>query len=209
MLPAQRPKPAERPLSQILEQIAADTSRDRIVVADLMTAMHDRAISALILVFAFPNAVPLPPGATSILGAPLLFLTGQLAFGRPPWLPRWVMQRSMNRAHFAVLVQRLAPWLARAERLLRPRAALLVRPPAEFLIGLICLLLSVILVLPIPMGNMLPAIAICVFALSLLQRDGLWAIFGLGVTGAAMALVWGVLLGLFESGRYVLSKMFG
>jgi hypothetical protein len=208
-----RPHPEPRSigpsLSDILSRIAADETRQRISVGDLITALHDRAIGALIFVFAFPNTVPLPPGTSSILGAPLLFLTAQLAFGRKPWLPKVIAERSMERVHFAAVVSRVAPWLARAERLLRPRLEILARPPCEYLIGGICLLLSIILFLPIPMGNMPPAVAICVFALAVLARDGIWVLIGVGVTIAAIAIVWGVLFALFQSALLLIVRLIG
>ena len=194
-------------LSEILIQIAQDETRRRISVRDLLVALRDRAIGALIFVFAFPNIIPLPPGASSILGAPLLFLTAQLALGLKPWLPSVIADRSMDRMHFAAAVRRIAPWLARAERLLRPRVETLARPPFEYLIGAICLLLSIILFLPIPMGNMPPAIAICLFALAILERDGVWVLAGLCATVASVAIVWGVLLALFQSALFLLERL--
>jgi hypothetical protein len=196
-------------LSEILSRIAADGTRQRISVGDLIEALHDRAIGALIFVFAFPNTIPMPPGTSSILGAPLLFLTAQLAFGRKPWLPKVIAERSMERAHFAAVVRRVAPWLARAERLLRPRLEILARPPFEYLIGGICLLMSIILFLPIPMGNSPPAVAICVFALAVLERDGIWVLIGAGTAIAAVALVWGVVFALFESALFLIARLIG
>jgi hypothetical protein len=208
-----RPHPEPRSigpaLSDILSRIAADETRQRISVGDLITALHDRAIGALIFVFAFPNTIPMPPGASSILGAPLLFLTAQLAFGKNPWLPKVIAERSMERVHFRAVVSRVAPWLARAERLLRPRLEILARPPFEYLIGGICLLLSIILFLPIPMGNMPPAVAICVFALAVLERDGIWVLIGVGAAIAAVAIVWGVVFALFQSALFLIVRLIG
>ena len=175
----------------------------------MIAALHDRAIGALIFVFAFPNTIPMPPGTSSILGAPLLFLTAQLAFGRKPWLPKVIAERSMERVHFAAVVRRVAPWLARAERLLRPRLEILARPPFEYLIGGICLLMSIILFLPIPMGNSPPAVAICVFALAVLERDGIWVLIGTCTAIAAVAIVWGVLFALFESALFLIARLIG
>jgi hypothetical protein len=196
-------------LSDILTRIADDETRRRISVGDLLVALSDRAIGALIFVFAFPNTVPMPPGVSSVLGAPLLFLTAQLALGRGPWLPAVIANRSMDRIHFATVVRRIAPWLARAERLLRPRLQALARPPFENLIGGICLLLSIILFLPIPMGNMPPAVAICLFALAILERDGIWVLGGLCATIAAIAISWGVLLALFRGTLLLFSRLIG
>ena len=209
MRPHPEPRSIGPSLSDILSRIAADETRQRISVGHLITALHDRAIGALIFVFAFPHTIPLPPGTSSILGAPLLFLTAQLAFGRNPWLPKVIAERSMDRVHFAAVVSRVAPWLARAERLLRPRLEILARPPCEYLIGGICLLLSIILFLPIPMGNMPPAVSICVFALAVLERDGIWVLIGVGAAIAAVAIVWGVLFALFQSALFLIVRLIG
>ena len=199
-------QPRARSLSQLLAEIAADGSRERVSVNDLLAALRDRALAALLLVFALPNVIPVPPGTSALLGAPLLFLSAQLALGMPPWLPRVIGERSMQRAHFAALVARSVPWIARAERLLRPRWGALCRPPLEYGVGLVCLLLSVIVFLPIPLGNMLPALAICLLALGVLERDGVWVLVGLLTAAGSVALVWGVLYALVQAGFYLLGS---
>lgn len=201
-------KARPRSLSQLLIEIAADTGRERVSVADLLLALQDRALAALLLIFALPNVIPVPPGTSALLGAPLLFLAAQVAFGMRPWLPGFIGQRSMPRHHFAALITRAAPWLARAERLLRPRLSALCRPPVEYGIGLVCLLLSLIVFLPIPLGNMLPALAICLMALGILERDGLWVLAGLFTAIVSVVLVWGVLYALIKAAVFVFAGMF-
>lgn len=180
----------EHSLSATLARLGADESRDRISVRDIFAAMGDRAFGALMLVFALPNVIPTPPGTSAVLGAPLVFLAAQLMLGLKPWLPGVIADRSMTRADFSALSTRITPWLARAERLLKPRLGVLVRQPAENAIGFICLVLAVILALPIPLGNMLPAFSICLFSLAILERDGLFSLLGL-VTGLASGVVVG------------------
>ncbi|OGA80077.1 MAG: ABC transporter permease [Betaproteobacteria bacterium RIFCSPLOWO2_12_FULL_65_14] len=197
-----------RALSEILAAVANDASRERISVADLLAAMHDRAVAALMFIFAVPNVVPVPPGTSAILGAPLIFLAAQLALGMRPWLPKVIAERSMARADFAALIARAGPWLVRAERLLRPRLGSLARPPAEYAVGVTCLLLAIILFLPIPLGNMLPAFAICLFALGILERDGAWVLAGFAAAAAAVALVWGVLYALIRSALFIFANAF-
>lgn len=159
-------------------------------VADLLLALQDRALAALLLIFALPNVIRVPPGTSAVLGAPLVFLAAQLAFGMRPWLPNFIGRRSMPRQHFSAVITRAAPWLARAERLLRPRCSAMCRPPVEYGIGLVCLLLSLIVLLPIPLGNMLPALAICMMALGILELDGLWVLAGLFTAVVSVVLVW-------------------
>jgi hypothetical protein len=52
------------------------------------------------------------------------------------------------------------------QQLLKPRLSFLTRPPFEQAIAVVCLLLALILFLPIPLGNMLPAFVICLFSFS-------------------------------------------
>lgn len=195
-------------LSEILFSIANDMSRDRVSVADLLAVMQDRAVGALMFVFALPNVLPTPPGTSTVLGAPLIFLTAQLALGLKPWLPAFIANRSMARADFASVVNKAAPWLAKAEALLRPRLGRLVNPPAENLVGLICFLLAVILFLPIPLGNMLPALAICLFSLGVVEKDGAWILAGLATTIVSLVVIWGVLYAIITAALYFIANVF-
>jgi hypothetical protein len=195
------------PLSQVLHVLADDPIRERISIGDLLAALGDRAIGALLFIFAFPNVLPTPPGTSAILGAPLLFLAAQLAFGRQPWLPAIITKRSMSRDDFQSLIRRISPWLARAEKLLKPRLSSLALPPMEYLIGLVCLLLATLLVLPIPLGNMLPALAISLIALGVLERDGLWVLAGMVTAGLAIVVVSGVVFALIKTGIYLFTQV--
>ena len=180
-------------LSDLLHGMAQQAGRERISVRDLIDALGDRALGALLFLFAFPNVLPMPPGTSAVLGAPLVFLAAQLMVGRGPWLPRLLASRSMSQADFAALVRRIAPWLKRGERMLRPRFSWLARPPAEFALGAVCLVLALVLVLPVPLGNVLPAVAISLLALAIVERDGLWVLAGLAVALVSAGVVSGVI----------------
>ena len=195
-----QPAPGRRlPLSAVLRQLAAEPGRERVSVQDLFAALGDRALAALLFVFAVPNLIPSPPGLSTILGVPLLFLSTQLLLGRKAWLPVLVARRSMARADFEGLLSRVLPWLERAEKLLKPRFSGLALPPMEYLVGLVCLTLAVILVLPIPLGNIPPAFAIALMALGILERDGVWVLAGLSVTFLSLTVVSGVLLAIVKT----------
>jgi hypothetical protein len=200
--------PERKRLATMLEEIAADTSRDRVSIADLMQGMDNRAMGALLLVFAFPNALPAPPGISGILGLPLLYLSVQMMLGRLPWLPVIISARSMARQDFATLVTRVVPWLDRADTLMAPRLQWLCGPRAQQVLGLACLILAIVLFLPIPLGNMLPAFAICLIALGVLERDGLWILLGLMCGAIALVIVSGVVYALFRAVAFVVVNAF-
>lgn len=195
-------------LSDMLQRLADGGDSERISIGDLVGALGDRALGALLFIFAFPNALPALPGTSAILGAPLVFLAAQLALGLNPWLPGFIARRSIARTDFQSLIGRIRPWLQRAERMLRPRASALALPPMEYVVGLICFLLAIVVLLPIPLGNMLPALSISLLALGILERDGYWIVAGLAAAAGAAVLVSGVILGLVKGALFMGSRYF-
>lgn len=194
--------------SDILVSLAMDEGRERVSVGDLFERLGDRAFGALMLAFAVPNVVPTPPGTSAITGAPLVFLSARLALGLSPWLPGFVMRRSMAREDFAVVVNRVAPWLARTERLLKPRLRPLTGAPADQIAGLVCFVLAVVLALPIPLANILPAISICLFSLGLIEKDGLFTLAGLAVAVLSLAVAGGVIFAFFKAAVFLIGGVF-
>jgi hypothetical protein len=192
--------------SRILRLIADNTEYERISVRLLLEALGDRAIGALMLVFALPNIMPTPPGTSAILGAPLVFLAAQLTFGLKPWLPDIIAKRSMARTDFQKVIDKAHPWLAWAERLLKVRLPALSEPPFEYVVGFLCLVLAVVLLLPVPLGNMLPALSICVFSLGILGRDGLWILAGIVSFVVSMVIAGGVIYGMAVAALFFLQR---
>jgi hypothetical protein len=198
-----------RSLLDALLTLANDPSRERILVSDLVSALGERAVGAFILLFALPNVLPVPPGTSFVLGAPLLFFTAQAALGKRPWLPHAFARRSMPRVKFAAVLNRVLPWLGRVDGLLRPRLQGLVHPACARLIGALCVVLALIVFLPIPLGNVAPAVAISMLALGILERDGLWVLGGIAVGLASIALAWGVTTVLLKVAAALLLRLFG
>ena len=78
---------------------------DRIRLVDLSRAFGDRAFGALLLVFALPNLLPLPPGSSTVLGIPLMLISVQLALERTElWPPRAVGERSLGKGDLQRIV---------------------------------------------------------------------------------------------------------
>ncbi|MDD9709544.1 exopolysaccharide biosynthesis protein [Seohaeicola sp. SP36] len=198
----------KKTLSQILTEISEDTSRDVVAVNDLIATLGGRGRAALILIFAFPNILPSPPGLAGVLGVPLIYLSIQMIMGRIPWLPRMIADRSVPRDRFAQFIARLAPLLARAERLLRPRWGLFVSHRAEHVLGVLFLVLAIVLSLPIPFGNMTPSVAMCLIALGILERDGLWVVLGVFVGLIAIVVAGGVVYAVIKSSLFLLINAF-
>ena len=190
---AARPENETLRFSEVLRGLA-EADGDTLSMDELVEAFGERAFGALMLTFGLLNLLPWPPGGTTIVGAPLLFITVQLAFGRDAlWLPRWIRCASFSRKNFRSGLVRIEGSLQKAERLTKPRLRWAITGLAERLIGAVCFLLTCVLVLPIPGGNFIPALVIAAFAIALVQRDGVVAL--LGWAGVAVFVAAAILLG--------------
>lgn len=183
------------PLSVLLRETAERPGT--VCVSDLMETFGGRALGALILIFGLICLLPLPPGGTTIFGAPLLLLAPQLAFGgRTPWLPAKLKQRAIKTADLRRGLPKVLKWVERVEAVSQPRLTFLFGSVGERLIGLMCTALACVLILPIPLGNMLPAAAVSVLAFALIQRDGLLALVGyvlVALSASVLVLAAGVI----------------
>lgn len=198
-------------LSDILEGIAEAPALpdDRISLGHLVDGFGNRAFGALLFLFAVPVALPIAiPGISAVLGAPLIFMSWQLMRGRKqPWLPEVMRNRSFRRADFAAMLQRILPAIRRVERLVGPRMLWLTGRRSEQAFGLFAFVLAIVLFLPIPFGNTLPALAIAVLALAVLERDGLAAVVGVIIGVAGIAAVSGVVFALVKGAFFLIQSV--
>jgi hypothetical protein len=205
--------PAGRPrrFSDTLERLGAHGG-EKLFLGEIVEAFGDRAFGAVMLLFAIVNLLPWPPGGTTLTGAPLLFLSAELAWGRDSlWLPAWLDRASVRRETFRTLSGRLMKIIRFSEALSRPRLDFLTGRLGQGLIGVACLLLSAVLVLPVFGGNLIPAIAIGFFALGVMQRDGLAVLLGwlmTAVTVAVLVLAWNLVVAGFTAGFDWVGRIF-
>ncbi len=176
-----------RKISDVLAEFPDNFSKPIITIGELRDALSGRTYGLLILILALPTLIPMPtPGLSAIVGMPLIFVTFQMMIGiETPWFPGWIEKRSFSRSQMERVLKRIIPIMKKLEIVIKPRLNCLVESPAEHFIAAICLGLSWMIILPIPFGNALPAFCICLFALAILQHDGLLAL--LGIIAAAIS----------------------
>ena len=159
---------------------------------ELLTRFRQRAYGVLLIAVLLPAFLPLPIGAGAVSG-PLTCLIGlQLLLGLPqPWLPGVLRRRGVARSGFTRFMDRIEPWLLRLETLCRPRWAALLSPLGNAVTGMLVLLLGVLLSLPIPLTNYPFGLLLVLFAIAMIERDGLlllvaWTLGTGVVVGAAL-----------------------
>ena len=183
------PRHSPATLSQMLKSAAQHSDGEKITIGDVITGLKTQALALLLILFSLPNILPSPPGTTAIFGAPLVLLTLQMAFGWGVWLPRIITNRTIPRGTFLALMEKAEPYFAKIERLLRPRLMVMSAPITQRLLGAGMAVLSVMIMLPIPLANTAPSLAIILIAIGLVERDGLFILAGIAGALAAAALV--------------------
>jgi hypothetical protein len=165
----------------MLQDLEAAPNGDTITVGGIVDHFADRGIAAILGLLALPIALPVPmPGISAIFGLPMLIIASQLILQRKRlWLPDSLRRRAIDLGRFRKGSVVAVKWLAKLERLLKPRLVILCHPIMQILYGVICAWLALILFLPIPFGNVLPSLSVFVLALAILERDGVAAIMGL------------------------------
>ena len=185
---AARRRPPRR-LSQVFTRLA-QKSEGHVSFADIRDALGDRSFAALLVLFAAFNMIPLPPPSSAILGLPLVIVSAQMVYGsKRVWLPGFLVNRTVSAAQFRTVMDWVIPRLVRLENFVRPRYWPFWRRNGDRVIGVIALLLAVVVTLPIPLGNWLPAFSTALLGLSLIERDGILFAIGSAVGLAAISVI--------------------
>ena len=183
--------PIARPpvsLSRRLGEIIEEQGQDRLTFTELAAKLHSRAWGGLLFIFAAINVLPLPPGTSVFFAIPLMIVSAQMILGRAsPWFPNRIDRRGVTKEELKRLVGKIE-WLElRIERVLKPRLPRLTGPMAARLIGAVCLVLALVAAIPIPLFHVAPAVAIVLFGLALIYRDG--ALVVVAAAAAVLSLI--------------------
>ncbi|MCH6483984.1 exopolysaccharide biosynthesis protein [Pseudoxanthomonas sp. LH2527] len=194
----------------LLDGFAAGDPDEVLRIGDLLKDFGPAAFGMLLFIGVLPAFIPVP-GVGGAIGGPMVVLVGvQLLLGmRKVWLPRFLARRGPHRSSMIRFRQRMAPWLRRLEKLVRPRmAGFLDNRIALSFTGLLLVLLGILLALPIPFTNYVFGFLLLLFALALLERDGALLLLA-WIAGGIAVVVFGFLSGnLVEATSALIARWF-
>lgn len=168
-----------RTTSDILSEIAHE-QRALLSLKDLCDRLGDRGFGLILLLFALPNTIPLPiPGVSTLSSPIMMFFAAQLCLGRQKiWLPDWMGKREIPMAKLQPFLHKALPWLLCLEKYIKPRLDTLTCRTSERLAGILIMVMLCLLILPIPLGNLPPGLAVAILALAITEHDGVLMITG-------------------------------
>lgn len=165
------------PASVVLQMLHDRAPSGHVTLEWLTGSLHQRSYGMITLILAL---VAVTPGISPLGGLLLCIPASQMILGRSElWFPRWIATRKIPTRHLGAIVRRAIPILAFLESMIYPRFPTLPKMTKR-IVGIVILMLTIRLVLtPIPMSNILPAVLIAFICLAYLEQDGLMLIVSL------------------------------
>ena len=182
------------PIAQRLRDAAAAFREEGVSMRAMAQAHGPEAHGTLLLLLAMPCLLPVP-GVGTVLGVGMAALA--VAMWRDqgePCLPQGVANLELPRHWARRVLEGLASAYEMAGRHARARLSHLAGPTWRSALAVVVGLMAIIVVLPIPFGNLLPALALMLIGLGLVFRDGIAVILGLLMSGVALTTTTGLLL---------------
>ena len=163
-------------------------------LGELSEAFGEKGFGMLLLLLAFPAALPIPaPGYATPFGILMIVLGSQMLRGyKTPQLPETMKKRVLKFSLLDFSLKNGASLFRVVEFFVKPRLENLVTKLYRIM-GLIIIFMAAFMTLPIPLTNTAPSFVIFVMAASLLEKDGLSLIAGIILTPVALLIAGGAI----------------
>ena len=201
LVPKSMPSPNGRSLihtSVVLQRLYDGAPIDHFTLGWVMASLRKRSFGMIMLLLSLAAVVP---GVSIVAGLLLMIPAFQMIAGRSaPLFPGRIANHELPTRHLAALLRRAIPLLRYLEKMIHPRW----HTPLEAtkrLVGMVVIILDALIVLaPVPLTNVVPALVIALISLAYLEEDGLLLLIALLaaiiVLAVASVAVWETVRGV-------------
>lgn len=169
-------------LAQVLHDVARSVPAEGLTIRELLERLGERGLLLLAMVLTLPFLLLVSiPGTSTPFGLLIALIGIGVITNRPPWLPDRLLRRRLNAEQVVPVLERGARLCARIETLIHPRLFLLTHQATLGRVNGLLLVLSALLLmipLPLPFSNTLPAYGVLLLAMGSLERDGYLIVAG-------------------------------
>lgn len=162
--------------------MVANFAGEDLRLRDLMDRFQGRIYTLFLILLCLPFCQPIAlPGLSTPFGVIIALLGIRFAVRQQPWLPGRLLDIRIPAGLLLRVVSAGAKLLGYLEKGLRPRIITLFDLRSiQFAGGTVIALCGVLLLLPlpVPLSNLLPALAVILIAASFSERDGLVLLLG-------------------------------
>lgn len=178
-----------------LEAIAAEAPDEGLSLGELTGELGEQAFGVVLFVMAVPVCMPFLYGIPQIVALPMLAVCTQMALGRDTlWLPARFAARRLGKDDLVRTAAGARKWFGWVEHFAAPRFAFLSGAIAHRIAGAMFCLFCLSILVPLPLTNTTPGMALALAALGLINRDGLLVMGGVIIGTGWIIILYGGLI---------------
>lgn len=183
-------------LGDLLDRIAgAAEGEERASLELVLQEMGRRSFGPVLLAAGLVTLAPIVgdiPGVPTLMGVLVVLTAGQMLAGRNRiWLPRWMLERAVDRSKLETAVRWLRPPARIVDRGIGPRLEWVLTMGGSRAVAAACLLVGA--VMPalelVPFSATVAGLVLTLLGLALVARDGLLALLALALLAGGGALL--------------------
>ena len=185
------------PSSRVLEEVIRQAPAEYVTIGWLTSTLHGHSFGIIMLSLGLLATTPVGSTVPALI---LAIMAVQLITGRAePVFPQFIMTRRLPTKQLLWLCDRAIHVLKYLEKAVHPRWPMTFEV-AKRAVGVMVLLLAVVLLLtPLPLSNIAPAMVISLISLAYVEEDGLLLsaafVVGIVLIGIGSAAIWGTIVG--------------
>lgn len=203
---------AKESLGEKLETIIEQMSPAEVTLIEILDIIGNDSLMLITIFLSLVFLVPVSiPGVSTVFGSAILLIGFSLLLSRKLWLPKRISARRISTDKLVVVLNRALLWFRRLERISHPHRLQWLTTGGKISLfnKLSFILAAVLLMMPfgfIPFSNTIPAIALILLSVGLMQKDGGFILLGYLANLATIiyftALVAGGGLTIYEALRF-------
>ena len=169
-------------LETLLTRLTEAVEGEHVSVREMLSLLGRRTYGPVLLLLGVIAISPLTivPGLNWLIALAVLIIAGQIVIGRRyPWLPQRTLEISFSREAFCKTLTGAMGYARWVDRFIKPRLSFLTRSPFIQVLALGCIGAALV-TFPlgfVPLGPVLPSLAILLFGLAMTARDGVVMLF--------------------------------
>ena len=186
------------PSSRVLQEVIRQAPAEYVTVGWLTSTLRRQSFGIIMLSLGLLATTPVGSTAPGLI---LAVMAVQLIAGRSePVFPHFIMTRRLPTKQLLRLGDRAIHVLKYLEKAVHPRWPMTFEV-AKRAVGVMVLLLTLVLLLtPVPLSNVAPAMVISLISLAYVEEDGLLLsvalLAAITLIGIASAAIWGTIVGV-------------
>lgn len=181
---------AHQTLAANLQQVLKSQNEQGPSIGEISEGVGEKGFGLLLMVLSLPSALPIPaPGYSTPFGIAIALIAWQMLIGRKSlWLPKKIKGVRISPKLANKMIGAATKFLKMIEHLIKPRQQWIRSSIGQSGLAIIVIIMSCLMMLPIPLTNTFPAMVIFMLAVGLSEDDGLLAMgaFGIGILAVAL-----------------------